>query len=888
MSGRAVILGLLLALLVASFTYFNDAVIQQTPFIGNFLPVSVFGIVVVLGLAVNPLLARVKKNWALRSGELMLVTALGLAACGWPGSGLYRTFATALALPGDMVRNKTGWQAAGVMSYVPDGSPMLADAHVRGVGRREAAQSTGGRTLGEALRADDAGAAATQVWRLLSETQRALITSIDDADRVPSDERARVIEALNETLMLVNWVETLPSKALPDEAVRWLETRDALLEELAAVEAELEALRETTDEQAEAGRVDALRARARSLRDTAARSGLVLHAERMANRWALASALPAHVLPPPQGHGVLPAHGLADPWVTDGLLVTRQEDKRWPWDALPWRVWAPSLYRWTGLLLLFGLMATCLAMIVHPQWSRRELLPYPLVSFVSETVERGRDAQGRPGILPAIFSSKLFWIGVASMFILHGVNGLHQWFNAVPEIRTSFDLTPARAAIPGAEKVPTTFRVFYPILYPSVIAFTFFLTLSVGFSMSLSMFAWLLLGIVVIGSGASFGQGFYDAKEGNLLRFGSFVAMVLVIAYTGRRYYLSVALGTVGWNADRGATPRAAVWAGRALVLLGVLSVWWLQQAGLGWGWAVVLIVVSLGIWLVMARVVAETGCFYVQPGLIPVGVLAALLGHEAMGPTGLLLIGLASMIVIGDQREAVLPFIVHSLKFAERKDASNLGANESAAETQNESRARRRMPSLGSGGVMVAGVVVASLLIAGVVTLTMQYALGLNNADWWGVQWFPEMAWNDLTRRVQDMSADGTLIPVAWGDWTQRFSMSLSAPGAWGWTTAGFVALLVCAAARLRLPWWPIHPVLFLVWGTTPMERFAWSFVLGWLCKLAVVKLAGANGYRAAKPLMVGVIAGELIAALVWTAVGVTYYLTTGTTPSSYIILPQ
>jgi hypothetical protein len=61
----------------------------------------------------------------------------------------------------------------------------------------------------------------------------------------------------------------------------------------------------------------------------------------------------------------------------------------------------------------------------------------------------------------------------------------------------------------------------------------------------------------------------------------------------------------------------------------------------------------------------------------------------------------------------------------------------------------------------------------------------------------------------------------------------------------------------------------------------------VGWLIKIAVVKMAGAKGYRSILPLMVGTIAGEVAAALGWMIAGVIFYLITGKTPASYEIFP-
>ena len=95
------------------------------------------------------------------------------------------------------------------------------------------------------------------------------------------------------------------------------------------------------------------------------------------------------------------------------------------------------------------------------------------------------------------------------------------------------------------------------------------------------------------------------------------------------------------------------------------------------------------------------------------------------------------------------------------------------------------------------------------------------------------------------------------------------------------------CAVARLRLSWWYLHPVLFLVWGTWACLVLSASFLVGWVIKVVLVRLGGVKTYQTAKPLMIGVIAGELAACFGWTIVGVIYYMATDRIPVTYRILP-
>ena len=56
MSIRSVIIGFLGVIVLCGFTFFNDMVIRGTFLVGNFLPISILGTVILFVLIGNPLL----------------------------------------------------------------------------------------------------------------------------------------------------------------------------------------------------------------------------------------------------------------------------------------------------------------------------------------------------------------------------------------------------------------------------------------------------------------------------------------------------------------------------------------------------------------------------------------------------------------------------------------------------------------------------------------------------------------------------------------------------------------------------------------------------------------------------------------------------------------
>jgi hypothetical protein len=95
-----------------------------------------------------------------------------------------------------------------------------------------------------------------------------------------------------------------------------------------------------------------------------------------------------------------------------------------------------------------------------------------------------------------------------------------------------------------------------------------------------------------------------------------------------------------------------------------------------------------------------------------------------------------------------------------------------------------------------------------------------------------------------------------------------------------GLALVVAFAVARLRLPKFPLHPVMFLAWNTWTAGEIASAFLFGWLIKVGIVKYSGNAGYQKGKPFMFGVIAGSLLASLFPALIGLVYYQITGEIP--------
>ena len=896
MTVRAIILGLLLGLSISGATYFNDAVIRQNFLIGNHLPVVVFASLLILLLVLNPLL--VKPRRAVESGrsaggfspaELAVIVALGLAACGWPGSNFYRTFSGLVTMPQHWQKTQASWRSAGVMSYLPGGSPLIAPGQVRD-------WSTLADLLSGEGRSADGGAIEAAVAASMPEAAR-LTLARRTGGGLSTEDRNLLLAAVNDRLIGGDaeapdalFKQAEQAGRLPDPAAQRfadyaaaMERADAAAVQREGMQPEIDRLRSTLRESgapAGDGEADegpgALRERlyaALGEADRFARAEDLARNEANTlaawmNRAVLDDLAGDALMAPPAGEGVLVRGGQGEGFVTDTLLNGRPENNRLGLLELPWDTWWPTIRLWGGMAILLGLASLALALIVHPQWTHRELLPYPIARFVEESIER------EPGRrLPRVAYNKLFWLGMAVPFTLHLVNGLHVWFPAMPEVPLTLNFNPLKELFPNARQVNQANSYFQPTIYLSVIAFSFFLTTSVSFTLGVSQLLWIAMGAALIANGETLQAKYIGAEKANVLRFGAYVAFALIIFYTGRRYYLNVAASMVGMPRLR-ETPAYAGFAGWVLLACVVGSVLLLMTGGLGIVPAAAFVLLMLLIVLVLSRIVAETGLFFIQAWWLPVGILTGLFGIEAIGPTTYLVLAFASVILVGDPREALMPYLVNALRIVDRRAPA-----EGAADRVGVSPVRA-VPWL-------ALMIVAGFLVAGGVTLYLQYNLGLDAQDRWAREILPSMPMEESATALKQMASDGTLVASASAQGAERLGMIRLNGGLLGWTLTGFALVIVASMARLRLPWWPIHPVLFLVWGTFPLSIFAFSFLLGWLVKLTVMRSGGAKSYHQLKPLMIGLIGGELLAALLWAVVGAAYYFITHHQPEPIRIFP-
>jgi hypothetical protein len=727
----------------------------------------------------------------LTPAELAVAFGLGAVACAFPESGLLRYLGPMVAMPAHHEPGNPAWVSQRVMAYAP-GSPTIGHAHV--TDWRLLAQRVAPAAEGQTAERDPAAAL---LWRHSGDTERRLWSVIARSDQPPS---GRDVDTL---LAAVN--------------------RAVWSGELAGASAEGPA------------------------------TGPLQRAQ--ATRAALTQAMPGLVMPTTPGRGLLLLDGYLDPDVTVPLATGGDPQRfRSPADV-PWRAWAPTIVLWCGVALLLALASLCLALIVFPQWSRNELLTFPIAVVLAEFFKRSDG-----GVLPDVVRNKSFQLAAVAVLVFHTANGWSMWLRDRPVFPMQFDFSPLRDLFPYMSRPWQSSGVFTPSIELAVVAFAFFLPRSVSFSFGIATPVFCVAAGFLLARGVQFGGAHSEPTLVTSFTFGGFVAAALMIAYLGRRYYAMVVRRACGLasGAEAPASAAAALWLmiGCAAGAAGLL-VW----GGLSPGLAITIVGMVLMTWLVVARIVAETGLYRIGGAFWPVGIITGIVGYEAIGPTALIIVTMLSVVFTTDIAQAMMPFAVNGLQLAKFKSVSPA-----------------RVASA------MAGAATLGLVVAVIATLTLSYHYGFNARDEAVFRDRSAAAFSLAQRSIEQQRSVGTLqlsdgtragvdLSRVRPDWPNMTAMAV-----------GLAVVIGVSVARLRVPGWPIHPAMFLLLGNWGLVTFGFSFLIGWAIKSSIVGVGGTRAYKAVQPAMIGIIVASVMSAVIFLTVGWVYFLRTGLTPVRFV----
>ncbi|HEY8665106.1 MAG TPA: DUF6785 family protein [Tepidisphaeraceae bacterium] len=508
------------------------------------------------------------------------------------------------------------------------------------------------------------------------------------------------------------------------------------------------------------------------------------------------------------------------------------------WRAVPWGAWARPAIVW-GLLLaaLYGAVL-CLSVIVRRQWVENERLPFPLATVYLALIEAPPPGKSLNNLL----SSTAFWIAFASVFIIHGINGLHTYLpQFVPQIPIGYDMWDLLGSGP-LRYTQWTFKA--NTIYFSIIGVCFFIQTRIAFSL---WAFYLLFQLITIFYG-SYEADFTPAMQQDQT-FGALAVFCGMILWIGRQHWALVVRQMLrGRRADEPRDPylpySVAGW-GFFLCCAAVIA--WLLCAGASLAGALVIVLMLMLLFLGIARVVAETGLIFAQ---LPVPVSRPwifALGFPTSPRTTAKSFFFASYfheMFTHDLRESLPVFATHALRLGDGANVAE-GAN-------GPSRSKR------SGLAFILCLILAlaaGYLIAGASTLYVEYT----HAVMLDRQQSSPLNSYGVDSAVRELILDPTnnYLPPRTGP-ADTHSRA-------GHFILGALLTTVLSVLRLRFAAWPLYPVGFLLAYSYPMGRIWFSIFLGWLLKATLVRFGGSKLYTASRPFFLGLILGEAGAAACW-----------------------
>ena len=522
--------------------------------------------------------------------------------------------------------------------------------------------------------------------------------------------------------------------------------------------------------------------------------------------------------------------------------------------ALPWGGWIQPLMYWGPLIVLMSVCVLSLTLLVHRQWSEHEQLSYPVAQVAGAFVKREK---GRG--IPDLFRSKLFWWGFSPVFLLYMLEYLHQWFpiyvpgllDTLPNLKSTGWL-PLYEKFPLMMKAPGWWGVCIHTTFFSVIGLSYFVSTEISLTMGLAP-------ILMCVAGAWYfmitGTPVPDTEFTGVpvSRCGAYFGYALILIYTGRTYYSAI-LKKALFIGKASESDRIGIMAARLTVLSFAAFVGVLVIMGLDWLVALTFSLFLMLLFLVLTRIICETGVPFIQANWFPGSILVPLFGPAAVGPGPLVFVVWLGTILVQDPRECLMPYAATSIKMA---DDAKL--------------------HVGKIFWILVGAVIVALAVAFTATTWTQYNFGGMAVDNWASQGAPRVFFDNAARYVSEMSDTGTLDQSAKLHGLAKTRLYSPDPQALGFFAFGMIAVIVFSMIRFRFSRFPLHPALFIVWGTYPSVVIWGSFLIGWAIKSLVVRFGGGRVYQNLKPVFMGLIAGELMAAGTAIFVDMIYYYVTG-----------
>lgn len=510
--------------------------------------------------------------------------------------------------------------------------------------------------------------------------------------------------------------------------------------------------------------------------------------------------------------------GLFMKWLPDWLMVREPNAVKYFFeggasfyspDIL--KLWLVPVAMWSAFVITLLWVMLCTTVLLRKQWIEREKLTYPLVQLPLEMTDQKT----------SFFRNKLVWTGFAIAVGIDLVQGLHELYPSLPGI-------PIKGLDLGQylQTYPWSAIGYCPLrFYPFGIGLGFLLPLDLSFSTWFFFWMWKLQLLMTAVYGFTANPRFPYIPEQS---FGAYMGLAFFAVWISRRQFAGIFANVVKGMRDseesrEPVSYRTAV-LGASIGLLGLAL--FLKAMGMS-AWVIVLfLIIYLALSVAITRMRAELGPPAHDLHMIgPDAVIASVFGPANLGQANLVALSLTYWFNRA-YRSHPMPFMLEGFKTAERA-------------------------KMGYRRLFIA--VTLSIVVGTLATfwseLHVYYARGAAAKT----QWIPLVFASEPYLRLEGW-LNGAVAPA---------DSIVSA------ILFGFGFTVALQTLRMKLPWFPFHPVGYAVSSSWSMHHLWSCMFVAWAIKLVVMRYGGLRLYRSLMPFFLGIVLGECIAGGLWSIIG-------------------
>jgi hypothetical protein len=509
-----------------------------------------------------------------------------------------------------------------------------------------------------------------------------------------------------------------------------------------------------------------------------------------------------------------PGMFISDPDIYKGYYLGN--DSVWRLKYL--RAWLPVTLAWTAFVSTLLFVMLCINAILRKQWTDNERLTYPIVQLpIQITSEQAFQPNG-------LFRNRLFWLGFAIAGAIDMINSLNYYYPNIPTVLTPgfgqsyLDIAPYFSTKPW-NAIGWTPLSFYPFM----IGLGMFMPLDFLFSMVFFYWFWKFEHVAAVAAAYDQDPRFpYTENQA----FGAYMSFCVYSIWMSRGYLRQVMLRALGKPSElddrrEPMSYRAAIGG----ILAGVSAlIAFANYMGMPWHIGVLFFLIYFALALAITRMRAELGTpvhdlHFTGPEMI----MTRVAGSKAFNADTLTVFSLFFWFNRA-YRSHPMPHQLEAYKLAE----------------QSKTEYRKW-----TGAMLVLGSV--AVFVAFWTILHLMYSYG---AEGKSRMTFGAEAYNQLTTWLKTPEL---------GKFPEGMAILV-----------GFGVAFLLQWLRVRLPWWPLHPLAFAVTSSWEINLVWGPLFLAWVFKSLILRYGGRGGFHRSLPFFFGLMLGQFVVGSLWNIYGI------------------